>query len=400
MAQSNKVILNGTLTAVAGGGTLTIDTGSYTPPAKPNDYFTYYCIEAAAPITLTGNLVINATGTLYDDLRVIIKNKATITTAGTGFSVSILGTTIPEELTTSSYMVEAIYDSAGGKWYTTIIPTYEATQIVNTAKLEDNAVTTAKITDLNVTTAKIANSGVTLAKIQDVAANSVLVRDANSSGALTEKAVANTQVLIGDGTGFTAAALSGDVTMSNAGVVTLAANSVVTADITDSNVTTAKIADDAVTLAKLASTGKVGGLYSDSASAASTAEQTLFSATMAAGQLAKDGESVEITAFGTTLNNAGAKVIRLKAGGNTFVTNTTTGSPNNKKWAIRAVITRSGATSSVMWGDITFDGIAPEVSTSKASITWSNAITIAITAETAGVLNDVIIQQVVAKYIA
>jgi hypothetical protein len=117
-----------------------------------------------------------------------------------------------------------------------------------------------------VTTAKIADDAVTLAKVQDVAANSVLVRDANSSGVLTEKALATTQILIGDGTGFTAAALSGDVTMTNAGVVTLAANSVITADITDDNVTAAKLDDDAnrvqvVIPTSFESAGEIGAVY-------------------------------------------------------------------------------------------------------------------------------------------
>ena len=69
----------------------------------------------------------------------------------------------------------------------------------------------------------VRDEAVTFAKIQDVAANSILGRNANSSGDLSEIALATTQILIGDGTGFTAAALSGDATMTNAGVVSLAA---------------------------------------------------------------------------------------------------------------------------------------------------------------------------------
>ncbi len=64
------------------------------------------------------------------------------------------------------------------------------------------------------------------AAVAAMAANTVKVRDANSSGAPSDKAVADTQLLIGDGTGFTAAALSGDVTMANTGVVTIANNAV------------------------------------------------------------------------------------------------------------------------------------------------------------------------------
>ncbi len=106
-----------------------------------------------------------------------------------------------------------------------------ADDAVDTAQIADDAVNTARIDDNAVTTAKIANSsntttGVTFAKMQHVPANTVLVRDASSEGDISAKAVTNQQILIGDGTGFTAAALSGDATMTNAGVVTIAANAV------------------------------------------------------------------------------------------------------------------------------------------------------------------------------
>ena len=67
---------------------------------------------------------------------------------------------------------------------------------------------------------------VTNAKLANMAANTVKVRDANSSGDPSDKALATTEILIGDGTGFTAAALSSDVTMTNAGAVTIADNAV------------------------------------------------------------------------------------------------------------------------------------------------------------------------------
>jgi hypothetical protein len=71
-------------------------------------------------------------------------------------------------------------------------------------------------------TVNVTDGGVTNAKLADMAANTVKVRDANSSGVPSDKALATTQILIGDGTGFTAAALSSDATMTNAGVVTVA----------------------------------------------------------------------------------------------------------------------------------------------------------------------------------
>ena len=87
---------------------------------------------------------------------------------------------------------------------------------IKTADITANAVTTTEILDANVTLAKIASQ----------AANTVLVRDASSTGVVSAKAVATTEILIGDGTGFTAAALSSDVTMTNAGAVTIANDAV------------------------------------------------------------------------------------------------------------------------------------------------------------------------------
>ena len=92
--------------------------------------------------------------------------------------------------------------------------------------------------------AVLADEYVTNAKLSHMAANTVKVRDANSSGDPSDKAVADTQILIGDGTGFTAAALSGDVTMANDGAVTIANNAV----------ENAMMADDAIGVAELNTT--------------------------------------------------------------------------------------------------------------------------------------------------
>ena len=78
--------------------------------------------------------------------------------------------------------------------------------------------------------------------VADMAANTVKVRDANTTGAPSDKAVVDTQILIGDGTGFTAAALSSDVTMTNAGAVTIANDAVTSAKIINNAVNGAKIA--------------------------------------------------------------------------------------------------------------------------------------------------------------
>ena len=75
-------------------------------------------------------------------------------------------------------------------------------------------------------TLTLSDGSIANAKLANMAANTVKVRDANSSGVPSDKALATTEVLIGDGTGFTAAALSGDVTMANTGAVTIATDAV------------------------------------------------------------------------------------------------------------------------------------------------------------------------------
>jgi len=67
----------------------------------------------------------------------------------------------------------------------------------------------------------IKDGGVANAELADMAANTVKVRNANSSGVPSDLALATTEIMIGDGTGFTAASLSGDVSMTNAGAVTV-----------------------------------------------------------------------------------------------------------------------------------------------------------------------------------
>jgi len=65
----------------------------------------------------------------------------------------------------------------------------------------------------------------------DMAAGTVKVRDAGSSGVPSDVALTTTQILIGDGAGVAAASLSGDVAMTNAGVVSIASGVIVNADI-------------------------------------------------------------------------------------------------------------------------------------------------------------------------
>ena len=102
-----------------------------------------------------------------------------------------------------------------------------------------------------------ADGSVTNVKLADMAANTIKVRDANSSGVPSDVALADTQLLIGDGTGFTAAALSGDATMTNAGVVTVSNSTTTTTNANLTGIVTSTgnataIANGAIAIAKLA----------------------------------------------------------------------------------------------------------------------------------------------------
>jgi len=162
--------------------------------------------------------------------------------------------------------------------------------------LADDAVTTAKILDANVTLAKVASQ----------AANTVLVRDANSSGVVSAKAVTNTQILIGDGTGFTAAALSGDVTMANDGAVTIAATAV----------ENSMLANDAVGADELASNAVVNDSIASSAAINFSKMENLTASRL----LVSDGSGdVSVSSVTTTnltdLTDSGATTLHSHAGG-------------------------------------------------------------------------------------
>ena len=179
---------------------------------------------------------------------------------------------------------------------------------VNNAKVSTDSVdgstidinTSGGVAKLRVKTATGASDGVALANIQHQPANTVLVRDDNSTGAVSAKAVADTQILIGDGTGFTSAALSGDVTMTNAGAVTIADDAVTGAKISDSaalpdgvTATTQSAGDDSTKVATTA--------YADSSR---TPSSILSSPT--GGTSVNDGSTSTLSGF--TITNDGISV--------------------------------------------------------------------------------------------
>jgi len=154
---------------------------------------------------------------------------------------------------------------------------------LTSADLAADLVTGAKIADDAVDSEHYAAASIDFANIQNVAANSVLGRDANSSGVLSEVALATTQILIGDGTGFTAAALSGDATMTNAGVVAIENNAISLAKMaggTDGNIISYDASGDPVAIA----TGTDGQVLTSAGSGAQPAYAS-FSASVVKNNL-------------------------------------------------------------------------------------------------------------------
>ena len=101
-----------------------------------------------------------------------------------------------------------------------------AQNAVTEFELNTNAVHFEHIKDQNVLTNAIADKNITYAKIQNVPSNSLLVRNSNDAGTLTDFRVNNKQILIGNGMGFNAKELSGDVLMENNGEVLIKPNAI------------------------------------------------------------------------------------------------------------------------------------------------------------------------------
>ncbi len=195
-----------------------------------------------------------------------------------------------------------------------------AADAITGAKIADDAINSEHYTDGSIDTAHIADAQVTLAKIANQAANTVLVRDANSSGVVSAKAVTDTQILIGDGTGFTAASLSGDVTMTNAGAVTIA----------NGAVENAMLADDAVGADELAANAVVNASVAADAAIADTKLDTISTANkVALTALDIDGA----TDIGEAIADADLFIIDNGAGG------------TNRKVAASALKTYAGGSS-------------------------------------------------------
>ena len=118
---------------------------------------------------------------------------------------------------------------------------------VDGTKLADDAINSEHITDGSVDLAHLSANSVDSSKIVD---GSIVNADINSSAAIAHSKLANVtsgQILVGNGSNVpTAVAVSGDVTLSNAGAVTIATGAVEHAMLAGDAVDGDNIADDSV----------------------------------------------------------------------------------------------------------------------------------------------------------
>ena len=290
------------ITLTAGGGTENLPvTGHYTK----------YRVTSGA-ITLTSNWTIQSSGTPTDGTTYYLEYEADVTLSGN--SITFFGTTMPSNLSQAKFRVVAVYNESATAWEVAYLLDGNSAGIINTSNIADNAVDLDKLELLNqgsiavansskvmtellkgstgqilqanastiayvtmsgdatiatggaltiandaITTAKILDAQVTNAKLDDMAANTVKVRDANSSGVPSDKALTDTQILINNGSGFTAAPLSKDATMTNAGVVSVTKGTSATASGITQGLIRTQVVDSATLKAKL--DGTVNDLF-------------------------------------------------------------------------------------------------------------------------------------------
>jgi len=194
----------------------------------------------------------------------------------------------------------------------------------------------------------VSDGSVTNAKLADMAANTIKVRNANSTGVPSDIALATTQLLIGDGTGFTAAALSGDVSMDNTGDVTVGTLN----QSTTGNAATATLATNVTTNANL-----TGGVTSSGNAATVITNANLTGGVTSVGNAATVVTNANLTGGVTSSGNAATVITNANlTGGVTSVGNAAT------------VVTNANLT-----GDVTSSGNATTIATSAVDIAMLSA---------------------------
>lgn len=199
-------------TITAGGGSITTSVASNTENIVITSSGT---ITLGAAYTLTHT----ETPTIGSKFTVLYRGNTNLTTnVSTGKHISLFGYILTDNQAKIDLELDFYWD--GSAWLVIVKPDFNGSKsaVIENSMLLSNSVTTEKIT----------NGNITLAKIEDLSEGYMIIGN-NSDRPSVIDASTNTAVLVGNGTTAVPRVLSGDVTMSNTGVVTIA-DGVVTED--------------------------------------------------------------------------------------------------------------------------------------------------------------------------
>lgn len=184
------------------------------------------------------------------------------------------------------------------------------------AKFASSFINAALIATDAVETAKIKNDAVTLAKMADLAQGSIIVGGtANAPTALNAKASA--QILIGDGTDLKSVAVTGDVTISNAGATTIGAKKVTSAMLADTASANCKAIADPGTGKEIpvTSSGYIEIAVGDAAQTNTLAIPTFAGQEITIYAVSVTGSGTRTIAVASPVNQTGNNTITLDAAG-------------------------------------------------------------------------------------
>ncbi len=210
---------------------------------------------------ISANCTIDPTGTPKEGMVVLIDYEGVVitTTADSrfgDFSLAVFGVKVPYSWLAKKSKIWCEYHNSA--WSVFILPSVDSLPFIKAEALHESIVddttlgidtTTGEIIikDLGVSTAKIEAKAVTLAKLVDITRGSIIVGGAtNLPVELSAKTSA--QVLVGDGTDVKSVAISGDVTMSAAGVFAIGASKILAAMIKAKEIVASHLSDTAAIL--------------------------------------------------------------------------------------------------------------------------------------------------------
>lgn len=175
-------------------------------------------VDISGTATLTADWVIQAATTPSYTMSLWGLYRGNVTPGSN--IISFFGMEIPSAMYDDTVLFRTTY--TGASWKTVLIPNFGNTGFVSIYDIDPNLYDDVTI-GLSSSQLAVKDEGITIAKMAPLAAGKIIVGDATGDPA--------------------AVSVSGDITLSDAGVVALAASSVETTNITDEHVTLAKIED-------------------------------------------------------------------------------------------------------------------------------------------------------------